>query len=317
MSLVTSTFVRMDVSKGVRYRGVKIEGRGRRWRWELRVDGKRLRPSFASLDEAKSALDNVMAQREQDRRASYVEQTNALPIAELCDRWFLSYRSRLAPATAYQYGIHIRVHITSGIGEVDANTIRPRELQSFYDALRWKPAKESHHILRKAFAWGLLNGDLWREQNPALVAKPNRRSCVDHDGYYDEEGTIHALDEKDVPLPKEVEKLLVDAEASDPTWWLYLKLAVNTGARPGEICALQRKHIDVERRTVRIEWSADRVGGRVKRPKSRGASGGCRSRPPSSRRSRRSCPKIPRRTSSPRTRSRGRPRHCRAGTRGR
>ncbi len=67
-----------------------------------------------------------------------------------------------------------------------------------------------------------------------------------------------------------VQKLLIDAEsAGDTAWWVYLKLAAATGARPGELCALRRRDIDLEQRTVRIEWAADRVSGRIKRPKTR------------------------------------------------
>lgn len=49
----------------------------------------------------------------------------------------------------------------------------------------------------------------------------------------------------------------------------YLKLASATGARPGEMCALRRKNIDLECCTIRIELSADRISLKLKRPKSR------------------------------------------------
>ena len=77
------------------------------------------------------------------------------------------------------------------------------------------------------------------------------------------------MNEKDIPRPEDVEKLLIDAE-SQPSdcWWLYLKFGTTTGARPGEVCALRRRDIDIAAGTVRVEWSADRVGGKLKRPKS-------------------------------------------------
>lgn len=144
--------------------------------------------------------------------------------------------------------------------------MRPRDLEAFYATLRWKAAKESHNVLRQAFAWALLNGDMHGQANPALVARPDRRSCVDHDGTF---GTDESVREKDIPSRHAVEKLLLDAEEREAwTWWLYLKLAATTGARPGEVCALRRKNFDFGRNTMTIEWSADKVSGAVKRPKS-------------------------------------------------
>ena len=250
------------------YRGISITKRGARWRWQVCWEGQNRTGSAESLAAAKRELDRILDRRETARARRTAAALRSITIAELLDDWFRWKRARLAPATERQYGIHIRVHIVPLIGDADASAIKPRELEAFYSKLRWKSAKESHHILNQAFEWGLRNEVLLRESNPCSIVRPSRRTSTDHDGYYDTDNRIEPIPEKDIPTKPEIQKLLVDAiEREDWRWWLYLKVGATTAARPGEVCALQRLHIDIERYAVRIEWNADRVGGRVKRPK--------------------------------------------------
>jgi integrase len=254
------------MKEAIRYRGIVIQRHGARWRWRSRGPSGVIVQSAPTLDEAKALLGEHLADRAFARFDAETVTANRPTVGELCDAWFRSKTPTIAPATVQQYGIHIRVHIKPLIGELNADTIRPLELEIFYASLRWKPAKESHNILRQAFEWGIRNDVLARESNPCLVVRPSRRACKDHDGFFDSNERIKPVDEKDIPTSTDIEKLLIDA-TTRPAWLLYLKFAAATGARPGEICALQRKHIDPKRGTVRIEWAADRIAGRIKRPK--------------------------------------------------
>ncbi len=251
------------------HRGVKIEKHRKRWRWRARDHGgKVVVGGGTSAGLAMSSLDEFLDVRALARADDQTAARRPTSVAALCENWYRSKKPFIAPATVQQYGIHIRVHIKPRIGQIDANTIRPLELEIFYGALRWKSAKESHNILRQAFDWGIRNGILVRDSNPCLVVRPSRRSSIDHDGFFGTDDRIRPVSDKDIPTRIELEKLIVDAEARrDPTWWLYLRFAIATGARPGEICALQRKHVCETQGSVRIEWSADRVAGRLKRPK--------------------------------------------------
>jgi integrase len=294
----------------------RVERHGRRWRWRARANGRIVTRSWGSPDEARSELDRFLSDREKLRNHAIEAQRRRTTIAELCEAWFIDKKPKIAPATAQQYGIHIRVHIKPTLGQDDANLIRPRELEAFYASLRWKPAKESHNILRQAFDWGLRNEVLVRPSNPCLVVRPSRRACTDHDGFFDTNDRISLIDEKLIPTRVEIEKLLADAEARhDGTWWLFLKLAATTGARPGEVCALRLRDFDLERCTIHIQWSADRISGKLKRPKTRWSiravhmeSGG------SSSRSCRCYPRIQTISCSRRTPTKEPGPHCLAGT---
>jgi integrase len=250
----------------VSHRGITIHLHRQRWRWRARIDSRQVVRSFSTADEARRALDVFLDLRTRLRARAALG--SSLTVGDLCDRWLERKIPLIAPGTAAQYEIHIRVHILP-IAGCDANDIRPVELERFYATLRWKAAKESHNVLRQAFDWGLANEILHRASNPCLVIRPSRRASIDHDGNFDVDAIVRPVREKGVPLTQHIEKLLADAEErGDRTWWLYLKVAATIGARPGEVCALQRKHVDSSREIVRIEWSADKVSGRIKRPKS-------------------------------------------------
>lgn len=250
------------------HRGIKIQTHGRRWRWRARMGRQLVVRSFETPDAARAALDEFLDSRRDSPSRRGAVRSDQPCVLDLCLEWLRFRTPSLAPATVQQYGIHIRVHIGPGIGPMSTSEVRPLDLDAFYRSLRWKSAKESHNILRQSFDWGLRNGLIERESNPCSVVRPSRRSSVDHDGYFDSDQRLRPVEEKDVPTRSEVEKLLIDAEALNArSWWLYLKFASTTGARPGEICALRTKDITPDALTVRIEWSADRVSGRLKRPK--------------------------------------------------
>jgi integrase len=60
--------------------------------------------------------------------------------------------------------------------------------------------------------------------------------------------------------------LVEEATRQDPEWGLYLWLAVVTGARRGEMCALRWSHLDLDAGVITVRRNY--VWGREKDPKS-------------------------------------------------
>jgi integrase len=67
------------------------------------------------------------------------------------------------------------------------------------------------------------------------------------------------------PSPAETAHLVEEATRQDPEWGLYLWLAVVTGCRRGEMCALRWNHLDLDAGVMTIERNY--VWGREKDPK--------------------------------------------------
>jgi integrase len=90
---------------------------------------------------------------------------------------------------------------------------------------------------RRAVRWG------WIDRNPAATAAP---PCVPHP-------------EPQPPAPAEAARILTGAWA-DPDLGPLVWLAMATGARRGELCALRWRHVDLTRRVLVIRTSIARSG---------------------------------------------------------
>ncbi|MEK4921984.1 tyrosine-type recombinase/integrase [Cytobacillus sp. FSL R5-0569] len=99
--------------------------------------------------------------------------------------------------------------------------------------------KAFNNVLSCAKRWKLIN------ENPAIGAKPPNGKSKKSEVYSKEELTqlIDLLKDKDL------------------FWRTLIMLAVTTGAREGEIAALEWKHIDFEKNTIRIEQAITEVLG--------------------------------------------------------
>jgi integrase len=127
------------------------------------------------------------------------------------------------------------------IGEKKVDRLRPADLDRFYASLRkhLSPASvlKVHSILRAALGqavrWQMIT------ENPATHASLPRpvRPRVQ------------------APTPDHVARLLAAAQAEDPEFALYLRLAAVTGARRGELCALRWDDIDLEGKQVVVARS--------------------------------------------------------------
>ncbi len=159
-------------------------------------------------------------------------ETAAGTVADVTERWLEHLEPDISPATASAYRVYLRNWILPRLGEQKVDRLRPADLDRFYASLRkhLSPASvlKVHSILRAALGqavrWQMIT------DNPATHASPPRpvRPRVQ------------------APTPEEVARLLAAAQAEDPEFALYLRLAAVTGARRGELCALRWDDLDLE-----------------------------------------------------------------------
>ncbi len=159
-------------------------------------------------------------------------ETAAGTVADVTERWLEHIEPDISPATASAYRVYLRNWIIPRLGEQKIDRLRPADLDRFYASLRkhLSPASvlKVHSILRAALGqavrWQMIT------DNPATHASPPRpvRARVQ------------------APTPDDVGRLLAAAQAEDPEFALYLRLAAVTGARRGELCALRWDDFDLE-----------------------------------------------------------------------
>lgn len=216
-------------------------GRGR-WRLQVTPEpdplaGPRRRISktvVGSRAEARRELHRLIA--DAGARLAPAEAT----VASLMDAFMAT--ATLATTTRADWQSLMDRHIVPDIGAVRLMKLRPRDCDEFYRRLAAAGLGPSrvrcaHVVLHRACAQAVRWG--WLTHNPVTAA------------------TRPAVPRVSLRPPDagEVRAALAHIERRDPEFGCWLHVAVATGARRGEICALRWSDLDAERATLRIERS--------------------------------------------------------------
>jgi integrase len=194
--------------------------------------------------EAAEVLSQILVEVSQGTHVA----ADAGTVAELWARWFELNADRLSPTTRRGYTALLERHILPAFGSRKVRTLQASELDAFYARLlrtggeggRTMSPQSVHHIhavlrslLNQAVKWG------WCGVNPATRATPPK---------------VRRHEFK-LPSIDEVITLIQGAEEHDADLGCFLRLAVVTGARRGELCALRWKNVNLSLGTVSISRS--------------------------------------------------------------
>ena len=153
----------------------------------------------------------------------------------VAERWLSLSEDDLSPTTVRRYRGLLKSHIYPAIGDRAAHKIRTTDLDDLYLGLikqkKLAPAtvRQVHATIRKALSQAVRWG--WIAANPAANTTPPR------------------VKKPDISPPdiEGVLKLLQAADETYPEFGRFLHLAVTTGARRGELCALRWERIEAHR----------------------------------------------------------------------
>lgn len=159
-------------------------------------------------------------------------------VAELAEQWYATRAPDWSPGTARQYRHQLDRHITPAIGTTKARKVRPADLDRLYATMRAQglaagTVRKTHTTLSSIFTqaekWGIV------VTSPARAATPPKVTPAP----------------VDPPTPDDIGAIL-RALADDHALACYVRLAATTGARRGELCALQWDDLDLDQSTVLI-----------------------------------------------------------------
>jgi integrase len=169
--------------------------------------------------------------------------------AELAEGWLELNEGQLSPTTRRAYRSLLDRLILPRFGTRKVRTIQARDLDEFYAWLLRSGGEESrplsagsvmrvHSLIRRLLNQGVKWG--WCGYNAATRATPPRER----------------RHEFQVPSPGQVTRLIdAAAKSRDPEIADFLRLAVVTGARRGELCALRWSDVDLEGARLTISRS--------------------------------------------------------------
>lgn len=219
-------------------------------------------------------------------------------LKEFSERWLKEYaEEKLAPYTLERYTSQLNDIILPALGHLKLTEIKPAKVNAFYHSLTQdgirrdgKPGGYSATTIRKTAA--VLSSVLqtaaqWEviDRNPCDRAKPHGRDTDSGIKYLTVEQTIALLDYIEQPYKYTIHgHKRIDDTGNEYQVGSYeetkevplqirvlLNLAVYTGARKGELLALQWSDIDLEKATVSITKAVSMVNGKqfVKEPKTK------------------------------------------------
>ncbi|MFD2443757.1 tyrosine-type recombinase/integrase [Bacillus sp. CGMCC 1.16607] len=203
---------------------------------------RKVQKNFKTKREAKEALELAIA--EMQKVVEEKESKENLLLGDYLDFWLKSYaESNTSPNTYKRYEQIIRVHLKPGLGHITLQELRPLQLQNYYveklGDISAQTVLHLHRLLSKALNdavdWEFVN------KNVALKTKPPKPKKFRPTFY-----------------SKEELECLFEAAKSSKVYYPIIFNAGHTGARLGELRALQWTDINFDKRRMTITKSAYR-----------------------------------------------------------
>nr|MBA3655585.1 site-specific integrase [Actinomycetota bacterium] len=174
-----------------------------------------------------------------------------ITLGALLEVWLDAVHDDLSPTTYNEYArLSRNLLAPSPLGRSPVRKVTSADLIAFYRAMKRSgravnTIRNVHAVLRGALDYAVLAE--WIDDNPAARARRPR-------------GERRAIKP---PTPDQVVALVTAAAAVNAELAAFLRLAVATGARRGELCGLRRSDVDLEARTLHIQRAIVHDGDRL------------------------------------------------------
>lgn len=188
--------------------------------------------------EAKERLQQLLAEL---KTTGSLPDPARLTVGEYLDQWAASAASTVRASTMESYLRPIRVHIKPALGDFPLAKLQPLQIQGLYTSMLQagysrRTVQYVHAVLRRALRQAVKLRLIPVAPTEAVDApKPERRRM-----------TVLSIDQLET---------LTTVLADDPLGPLYY-LAIATGARRGELCALRWEDVDWETPAITINRAA-------------------------------------------------------------
>ncbi|HEU5377694.1 MAG TPA: tyrosine-type recombinase/integrase [Ktedonobacteraceae bacterium] len=207
-------------------------------------EGKRITKYGKTKTEARQKLDAYLDDLKAGRVVIGPKQT----VEQYLTHWLEdSRRLKIEPGTFENYRYTLRAHLLPAFGHLQLNQLTKERVQEFYASkldAGYAPStiKVMHSLLSSALRDAVADGLLARNVcDYVTVPKQKKR--------------------KPYTLNGDQCKRLLEA-ARGRRLWLMILMAITTGARVGELCALRWSDIDVKNQRIHIHRSVHVVVGR-------------------------------------------------------
>jgi integrase len=186
------------------------------------------------------------------------EEPVKFTVSDLSEKWLHHRSKELAPRTHEEYKKIIEKRIIPAIGSLTTDEIDSAQVQRFYDSLldtkrldkktgdlSKSYIRRVHIILSAMFEYGIKRG--YCETNPTRNTEKIKLKS--------KEARFYNVDQ--------IKAMLTALESEPLMYQAFVQLAVHSGARRGELCALQWSDLDTEKGTIRINKSLETLNSKL------------------------------------------------------
>jgi len=210
------------------------------------ADGKRRRCRLSGFTTRKEAEAAVARKLVELQHGVDIAPTK-LTVSGLLERYVANRETECGGRTTERYRELIRLYIEPSLGHVPIKKLSSLAIQDTYSkigaSLSARTVHHVHTLFKAAYTWAMRK-DLIQRSPFLSVDPPNVRPK-----------------EMRYLTPDEASRLLDAVEGTQ--WHSALNLALATGARRGELCALKWTDIDFEGGTITIRASLTDAGGKL------------------------------------------------------
>lgn len=219
----------------------KTEDKG--WRGYVRVGDKKKYFSAKTKAEASRKKRALLHQRE----TGHLVAGKVPTMAAWLDHWMTVTGTDRRDSTNAIYAIYIKTHIVPAIGSKPLDKVTMDDLEALYAKMEAagkssSTQRQAHSIIRAALKHAVWRGHVGR--NVAALVKPPQRV----------KPATETMSEADVQA--------VHAALADDRFRARWHLSLDLGLRPGEAIALEWKHVDFDRDTIRVEQQILQIAGK-------------------------------------------------------
>ena len=230
------------------------------WIYQYQENGKRKTKRFQKKADAKNYIDKqtssllIRATPAFSSSPASMTSSSDMTVQAWMETWLETYsRPSVKLSTYVSYEQYIRTHINPLLGDRLMSSLRPMDLQNFFnDRAARGNAKDEKGLSPKTLT--NLRNMMHMSFDQAMREGILSRNLVD-------DVRLPKLPKREMRVlnRKEQERLILSAQLSPEPSAFGVVFAMFTGLRLGEICALKWKNVDMEKRVVYVDSTRKRL----------------------------------------------------------
>jgi integrase len=209
------------------------------------INGKRIRYTKTITANSDAEAEKQLAIFYAEVMKGNIRNDQQLTLGEYCKYWIETKEKKLAQSTIAGYKKLLK-RINEALGHIRLSKLKPRHLAEFYDLLREEKLTENtishYHRFLHAVLETAYKVDKLIPENPAKAVIDPPTPGRPKPNFYDDEQTL---------------KLLEALNSAPLKYKIFILLALETGARRGELLGLEWKDIDFEKRIIYIRRASN------------------------------------------------------------